>query len=66
MLVYALQEAGGAFAWGSGPIIGTLVGSGVALLMFVLHEIWVQRRTKIEPIFPVSLLDSETLLLNLM
>ncbi|KAI2631943.1 putative MFS multidrug transporter [Hypoxylon sp. NC1633] len=65
LLVFALQEAGGGFDWGSSVIIGTLVGSGAGLIMFVAYEIWLQRRPEAEPIFPIYLLKSVTLSLNL-
>ncbi|KZF20982.1 putative MFS multidrug transporter [Xylona heveae TC161] len=65
MLVFALEEAGGSYAWGSSTIIGTLVGSGVALIAFVLYETWVQRRSRQEPMLPIRLLKSPTLSLNL-
>lgn len=39
LLVFALQEAGDLFPWRSGPVIGTLVGSAVGLLVFVLYEV---------------------------
>lgn len=66
MLVFALQEAGDGYSWGSSTIIGTLVGSGVGLVSFVVYELWIQRQPKTEPIFPIGLLRSITLSLNLM
>ncbi|KAI1375798.1 putative MFS multidrug transporter [Hypoxylon crocopeplum] len=65
LLVFALQEAGGGYSWGSSVIIGSLVGSGVGLAAFVAYEVWVQRQPKMEPIFPIRLLRSVTLSLNL-
>ncbi|KAH8736187.1 major facilitator superfamily domain-containing protein [Ilyonectria robusta] len=65
MLVFALQEAGDGYSWGSSTIIGTLVGSGVGLVSFVVYELWVQGQPKTEPIFPIGLLRSITLSLNL-
>ncbi|KPM45187.1 hypothetical protein AK830_g1403 [Neonectria ditissima] len=65
MLVFALQEAGDGYSWGSSVIIGTLVGSGVGFVAFVFYELWVQSRPTTEPIFPIHLLKSVTLSLNL-
>ncbi|KAI9831665.1 MAG: hypothetical protein M1819_004731 [Sarea resinae] len=61
MLVFALEEGGSAYPWKSSQIIGTLVGSAVGLIVFGFYEVWVQRKGKQEPIFPVRLLKDPTL-----
>ncbi|RKL27460.1 hypothetical protein BFJ72_g13047 [Fusarium proliferatum] len=66
LLVFALQEAGDGYDWNSSVIIGTLVGSVVGLVSFVAYEVWVQRQSNPEPIFPIRLLRSLRLSLNLM
>ncbi|SCV50326.1 uncharacterized protein FFB14_11396 [Fusarium fujikuroi] len=66
LLVFALQEAGDGYDWNSSVIIGTLVGSVVGLVSFVAYEVWVQRQSHPEPIFPIQLLRSLRLSLNLM
>ncbi|KAH8701069.1 putative MFS multidrug transporter [Talaromyces proteolyticus] len=66
MLVFALEEGGESYAWNSGTIIGTLVGGGVALIIFIFFERWVQHYTKKEPILPIRLLKSPRLCLNLL
>ncbi|KAF4468279.1 Major facilitator superfamily domain general substrate transporter [Fusarium albosuccineum] len=65
LLVFALQETGDGYEWNSSVIIGTLVGSGVGLVAFVAYEVWVQRQPHPEPIFPIRLLRSLSLPLNL-
>ncbi|SCO56613.1 related to MFS multidrug transporter [Fusarium fujikuroi] len=65
LLVFALQEAGDGYDWNSSVIIGTLVGSVVGLVSFVAYEVWVQRQSHPEPIFPIQLLRSLRLSLNL-
>ncbi|CZR45919.1 uncharacterized protein FPRO_14905 [Fusarium proliferatum ET1] len=65
LLVFALQEAGDGYDWNSSVIIGTLVGSVVGLVSFVAYEVWVQRQSNPEPIFPIRLLRSLRLSLNL-
>lgn len=65
-IIYALQEAGGHFAWGSGVIIGTLVTGVVLLICFVLYETWVTYRTKREPIFPMSFIRNPSMALTLL
>ena len=66
MLVFALEEAGQAYAWDSSQVIGTLTGSGVSLVAFGLYEIWVQRKGRQEPIFPVKFLKDPMLSLNIL
>ncbi|KAF5673620.1 major facilitator superfamily domain-containing protein [Fusarium circinatum] len=65
LLVFALQEAGDGYGWNSSVIIGTLVGSVIGLVSFVAYEVWVQRQSRPEPIFPIRLLQSLSLSLNL-
>ncbi|KAF5980111.1 major facilitator superfamily domain-containing protein [Fusarium bulbicola] len=65
LLVFALQEAGDGYDWNSSVIIGTLVGSVIGLVSFVAYEVWVQRQSRPEPIFPIRLLRSLSLSLNL-
>lgn len=66
MLVFALEEAGQAYAWNSSQVIGTLAGSGVSLVSFGFYEIWVQRKGRQEPIFPVKFLKDPMLSLNIL
>lgn len=66
MLVFALEEGGETYAWNSSQIIGTLAGSGVSLIAFGFYEIWVQRKGRQEPIFPVKFLKDPMLSLNIM
>jgi hypothetical protein len=65
-LLFGLQEGGARYAWNSGPIIGTLVGGIILLLVFGAYEGWLTCRSKIEPVFPIQFLrDLKTCLLLL-
>jgi hypothetical protein len=66
MLVFALEEGGDSYGWGSSVIIGTLVGGGVSLIIFIFYERWVQNHSQQEPILPIRLLKSPKLDLNLL
>lgn len=55
--LFALQEGGSDYAWGSGIIIGTLVGGIVGLIVFMAYETWLQHRGKQEPTFPVRYVE---------
>ncbi|CRG90950.1 Multidrug resistance protein fnx1 [Talaromyces islandicus] len=66
MLVFALEEGGDSYGWGSSVIIGTLVGGGVSLIIFIFYERWVQNNSQQEPILPIRLLKSPKLDLNLL
>lgn len=65
-LIFALQEAGGAHAWDSGVIIGTLVTGIVLLIVFVSYETWVTYRTTREPIFPIRFIRNPSMALALL
>lgn len=66
LLVFALEEGGDSYGWGSATIIGTLVGGGVGLIAFVFYERYVQNNSHQEPILPIRLLKSPKLCLNLL
>lgn len=55
-LIFALQEAGGAYKWSSGVIIGTLTVAIVLFIAFGLYETWVTYKTPRDPIFPIHFL----------
>ncbi|TVY27456.1 Efflux pump [Lachnellula hyalina] len=62
LLVFALEEAGSRYAWGSPVIIITFVISILAGTAFVGWEWWVERVAgKQEPTFPLSLLRDRVL-----
>jgi high-affinity Fe2+/Pb2+ permease len=62
LIVFALEEAGSRYAWGSYVIIITLVFSLVAGVGFVGWEWWIERaKGKQEPTFPLSLLKDRVL-----
>ncbi|KGO66576.1 Major facilitator superfamily domain, general substrate transporter [Penicillium italicum] len=56
LLIFALEEGGQAYSWKSSVIIGTLVGSGVGVFVFVFYELRVQKQVKQEPMLPIGLL----------
>ncbi|KAJ5955488.1 MFS multidrug transporter [Penicillium viridicatum] len=54
-ILFALQEGGSHYSWGSSVIIGTLVGGIVALITFVAYETWLQHQNSArEPVFPIK------------
>jgi len=62
LIVFALEEAGSRYEWGSSMIITTLVFSVVAGVGFVVWEWWIERaKGKQEPTFPLSLLKDRIL-----
>ncbi|OCL11589.1 MFS general substrate transporter, partial [Glonium stellatum] len=65
-LLFALQEGGVQYAWNSSPIIGTLTGGLVGMVVFGLYETWVTYKTKNEPIFPIKFLKDPVMFLLLM
>jgi hypothetical protein len=65
-LIFALQEAGGAYDWDSSVIIGTLT-TGIALfVIFGLYEAWVTYKTPKDPIFPIHFLRNPSMALILL
>ncbi|KAF7953324.1 hypothetical protein EAE96_006535 [Botrytis aclada] len=59
LLVAALQETGGEFAWNSAFVVTLLIISGVTWVLFVLWERRVTlNMTSIEPVFPWRLMKS--------
>lgn len=65
-VLYALQEAGGHFAWNSGVIIGTLIAGVILLVCFVMYETWVTYRSERDPIFPMSFIRNPCMALVLL
>jgi MFS family permease len=65
LVVFALEEAGTRYAWGSAAIVGSLVVAVVAWFAFAGWEVWVEKRGQSggrqEPIFPMRLLKSRVL-----
>ncbi len=72
LLVFALEEAGTRYAWGSAPIIVTLVVSALCWVGFVGWEMRVERNFKgedgevkgrgvREPVFKMGLLKNRVL-----
>lgn len=62
LLVYALEEAGTRFSWGSAAIISPLVVGICSWLFFVQYELVIEKRQKEqEPIFPMRLLKNRIL-----
>ncbi|KAH7174981.1 major facilitator superfamily domain-containing protein [Fusarium flagelliforme] len=56
LLIYALQSASATYGWSSSIIIGSLVGSGVSLILFIVHELSLPRYSSLAPFFPLPLL----------
>ncbi|RGP78930.1 major facilitator superfamily general substrate transporter [Fusarium longipes] len=59
LLIYALQSASAAgegYGWSSSIIIGSLVGSGVSLILFIVYELLLPRYSSLAPFFPLPLL----------
>lgn len=65
-LIFALQEAGGSYAWNSSVVIGTLTAGFTLFLIFGLYEIWVTYKTAKDPIFPVHFLRNPSMALVLL
>lgn len=68
LVVFALQQAGsGAYAWSSPTIIGCLVASGVAALLFAFW-IWYlsHRERSILPLFPARIVNHRVMLANML
>jgi hypothetical protein len=62
LIVFALEEAGTRYPWGSAAIVGSLVIAFVAWSFFVAWELFIERRNSLqEPIFPMRLLKSRVL-----
>jgi hypothetical protein len=62
LIVFALEEAGTRYPWGSAAIIGSLAVAFVSWGLFVGWELLIERRNKAqEPIFPMRLLKSRVL-----
>jgi len=56
LLIYALQSASATYGWSSSIIIGSLVGSGVSLILFIMYELRLPRYSSLAPFFPLPLL----------
>ncbi|KAJ4129011.1 hypothetical protein NW768_007540 [Fusarium equiseti] len=56
LLIYALQSASATYGWSSSIIIGSLVGSGVSLILFIVYELQLPRYSSLAPFFPLPLL----------
>ncbi|RFN48410.1 major facilitator superfamily domain, general substrate transporter [Fusarium flagelliforme] len=56
LLIYALQSASATYGWSSSIIIGSLVGSGVSLILFIVYELRLPRYSSLAPFFPLPLL----------
>ena len=55
LLVFALEEGGARFSWGSAVIISTIVLAGIGWVSFVGWEYFVDKSASLqEPIFPLS------------
>ena len=65
LLIFALEEGGQAYSWKSSVIIGTLVGSGVGIIIFGIYEHCVQQQAKQEPMLPIGLLKIPALCLKI-
>jgi len=69
LIVFALEEAGGRYAWSSAAIVASLIVAGIGWIAFVGWEMWIERKqkgagsegTRQEPIFPMRLLRSRVL-----
>jgi hypothetical protein len=65
LVVFALEEAGTRYSWGSAAIVGSLVVAAVAWGGFVGWEVWIEWKQKgsgrQEPIFPMRHLKSRVL-----
>lgn len=56
-IVLALQEGGSEWGWGDAIIQMLLIGGGLLMAIFICYEFCyvTKRKTKIDPVFPVSL-----------
>ncbi|KAJ4022772.1 hypothetical protein NW766_001819 [Fusarium irregulare] len=59
LIVFALEQGGVAYSWGSGAIVSTFVLSGVLWIAFVVWERLLSKKDGVrEPMFPWSLVHS--------
>ncbi|KAF2832199.1 MFS general substrate transporter [Ophiobolus disseminans] len=65
-LIFALQEAGGAYQWNSGIVIGTLTAGIALFVIFGVYEAWVTYKTPRDPIFPIHFLKNPSMALILL
>ena len=62
-LVFALQEANVEYEWKSNIIIGSLVVAIAGFITFGFYEAWVERKGKLEPMFPMKFVRNALLML---
>lgn len=62
-LTFAIQEGGTSYNWNSSVIIGTLVGGIVGLFVFIAWEVWLDKKGKQDPVFPMRLFANPVILL---
>lgn len=59
LIVFALEQGGVAYPWGSGAIVSTFVLSGVLWIAFVVWERLLSKKGGVrEPMFPWSLVHN--------
>lgn len=59
LIVFALEQGGVAYPWGSGAIVSTFVLSGVLWIAFVVWERMLSKKDGVrEPMFPRSLVHN--------
>ncbi len=62
LIIFALEEAGTRYPWSSAAIIGSLLIGLLSWGLFVIWELFIEKRNKVqEPIFPMRLLKSRVL-----
>ena len=69
ILLFALEEGGVIYAWGSAPIIATLAASGACWIFFGFWEAYLtpkKRRRVMLPIFPLRLATHRVIAASLM
>ncbi|QSS58121.1 drug resistance transporter EmrB/QacA subfamily [Histoplasma capsulatum] len=62
LLVFAMEEAGTRYSWSDAVIISTFCVGGIAGILFVFWELFLEKSTSLqEPVFPLRLLKSRLL-----
>ncbi|PGH09842.1 hypothetical protein GX51_00529 [Blastomyces parvus] len=62
LLVFALEEAGTRYSWSNAVIITTFSLAGIAGILFVFWELFLEKSTSLqEPVFPLRLLKNRVL-----
>lgn len=64
LLIFALEEGGGTYEWGSATIIVTFAIAGLSLVGFAMWEWTISRnilRTSMLPIFPAKLITKRVI-----